>query len=58
MGRLENKVALITGAAGGQGAEYARHFAREGCAVVVTDVEGESLADGVKDLQRGSTIEQ
>ena len=45
MGRLENKVALITGAAGGQGAEYARHFAREGCAVVVTDVEGESLAD-------------
>ena len=43
MGRLENKVALITGAAGGQGAEYARHFAREGCKVVVGDLSADRM---------------
>jgi NAD(P)-dependent dehydrogenase (short-subunit alcohol dehydrogenase family) len=36
--RLENKVALITGAASGMGASMARSFAREGAKVVVADV--------------------
>jgi 3(or 17)beta-hydroxysteroid dehydrogenase len=36
--RLENKVALITGAASGLGASMARIFAREGAKVVVADV--------------------
>jgi NAD(P)-dependent dehydrogenase (short-subunit alcohol dehydrogenase family) len=36
--RLENKVALITGAASGMGASMARIFAREGAKVVVADV--------------------
>ena len=36
--RLENKVALITGAASGTGARMARIFAREGAKVVVADV--------------------
>jgi 3alpha(or 20beta)-hydroxysteroid dehydrogenase len=40
-GRLAGKVALITGAAGGQGEAEARLFAAEGATVVVTD-----LADG------------
>jgi NAD(P)-dependent dehydrogenase (short-subunit alcohol dehydrogenase family) len=39
--RLENKVALITGAASGMGASMARSFAREGAKVVVADVLGE-----------------
>jgi 3alpha(or 20beta)-hydroxysteroid dehydrogenase len=38
MSRLESKVALITGAARGQGEAEARRFAAEGAKVVVTDV--------------------
>src|SRR5205807_402445 len=37
-GRLAGKVALVTGAAGGQGAAEARLFAAEGARVAVTDV--------------------
>src|SRR3977135_3538333 len=36
--RLENKVALITGAASGMGASMARIFGREGAKVVVADM--------------------
>ena len=45
--RLEGKTALITGAAGGLGAEIARRFREEGAAVFVCDVsraEGEKTA--------------
>lgn len=46
--RLKNKIALITGAARGQGAAESVLFAREGATVIVTDVlekEGRTLAD-------------
>ncbi|MBI2382536.1 MAG: glucose 1-dehydrogenase [Gammaproteobacteria bacterium] len=39
MGRVQNKVAIVTGAAGGLGAEDARLLAREGAKVVVTDID-------------------
>ncbi|MGM9924530.1 MAG: SDR family NAD(P)-dependent oxidoreductase [Bacillus sp. (in: firmicutes)] len=39
MGRLDNKVAIITGAGGGQGEAEALLFAKEGAKVVVTDVQ-------------------
>jgi NAD(P)-dependent dehydrogenase (short-subunit alcohol dehydrogenase family) len=38
MGRLEHKVALITGAARGIGAAIAEAFVREGSSVIVTDI--------------------
>jgi 3alpha(or 20beta)-hydroxysteroid dehydrogenase len=47
MARLDGKVALITGAAGGQGTAEAELFVREGAAVVATDVDaaaGRALA--------------
>ncbi len=50
--RLESKVAIITGAASGMGAEEARLFAREGAKVVVADVtddDGEAVARQIED---------
>ncbi|MEM8707619.1 MAG: SDR family NAD(P)-dependent oxidoreductase, partial [Actinomycetota bacterium] len=38
MGRLDDKIALITGAARGQGAAEAARFIEEGATVVLTDV--------------------
>lgn len=45
-GRLEGKVALITGTAGGQGAAAARLFAAEGATVIGCDLD-EVRAEGV-----------
>jgi len=42
MGRLDGKVAVITGSGAGLGAEAARLFGREGAAVVVNDVNAEA----------------
>lgn len=47
MGRLEGKVAIITGAAQGMGAEHARRFVKEGAKTIFTDINaqaGEQLA--------------
>jgi NAD(P)-dependent dehydrogenase (short-subunit alcohol dehydrogenase family) len=49
-GRLDNKVAVITGAAGGIGAATARRFAKEGATVVCVDLAsdpGRQIADEV-----------
>ena len=43
MERLEDKVAIVTGAAGGMGLGYARLFAQEGAQVVMTDINSKKL---------------
>jgi cyclopentanol dehydrogenase len=48
--RLAGKVALISGAARGQGAAEARMFAREGAAVVLGDVLAELGRDVARDI--------
>lgn len=52
MGTLDGKVAIVTGAARGQGAAEARLFVSEGAKVMVTDVlpEGEGVAGALGDL--------
>ncbi len=52
--RLENKVALITGAASGMGASMARIFAREGAKVVVADVLDQEGREVVADITRAN----
>lgn len=47
MGRLDGKVAVITGAASGMGRVTAIRFAQEGAAVVVTDLNEQGGADTV-----------
>ncbi len=52
MPRLANKVALITGAAGGQGAADAELMVSEGAALMLTDIDaarGEALAARLRD---------
>ena len=55
MGRLEGKVAIITGAAQGMGEAHARRFVAEGAYVLLTDVNreaGEALATALGDHAR------
>ncbi|GIP22582.1 hypothetical protein J22TS3_28570 [Paenibacillus sp. J22TS3] len=51
MGRLADKVVIITGAAMGQGAEEARMFAKEGAKIVATDLQIDQLHAVVQEIK-------
>lgn len=48
--RLENKIAVITGAASGIGKEIARTFAREGAKVVIADLDRDGAYAAAREL--------
>jgi NAD(P)-dependent dehydrogenase (short-subunit alcohol dehydrogenase family) len=51
-GRFADKVAIITGAAGGIGQAAAKRFASEGAKVVLVDVDRDHLDDLARDIAR------
>ncbi|MDO8366805.1 MAG: glucose 1-dehydrogenase [Saprospiraceae bacterium] len=55
MNRLQNKVAIVTGAAGGMGEAIARLFAQEGAQVLASDIQFDKLHAWVQEFQKGST---
>lgn len=59
MKRLEGKVAIVTGAGGGQGAAEATLFAQEGAKIIATDVAFENVqnvVDKINEENPGSAI--
>jgi 3alpha(or 20beta)-hydroxysteroid dehydrogenase len=54
--RLAGKVALITGAAQGQGAAEARRFAREGARVVVADVKYDAARGVAREIGASAMV--
>ena len=51
MTRLSGKVAIVTGSGGGIGRAIARRFAAEGAHVWVTDINGETAEETVRDIK-------
>lgn len=51
-GRLQGKVALVSGAGGGQGRAVALRFAREGALVVATDMNAGTCAETVRQAEQ------
>ncbi len=53
---FEGRLTLVTGAAGGMGREVARAFHELGSAVVLTDLDGDAVAEVAADLGEGAPV--
>ena len=56
MGRFDDKVAIVTGAAGGIGEAYARGLAAEGARVVIADVNDEAGQQTAADIDGATYV--
>ena len=50
MGKLDGKVAIITGGSGGIGSAAARVFANEGAEIMLVDLDGDAMAASVAEI--------
>ena len=56
-GRLENKVAVVTGGASGLGFSTALRFMEEGAKVIVTDINKDSLDTAFENVNNGKPVD-
>ena len=56
MGKLNDKVAIITGGSGGIGEAAAKRYLAEGAKVVLVDLDGEALASVAQRLGDGVAV--
>ncbi len=56
--RFEDKIAVVTGGASGIGRAIAREFAKEGCRVVILDIQEDKANDTVREIeaQKGRAV--
>ena len=53
MGRLDDKIAIVTGGGGGIGRATSRALAREGAAVIVADIKGDTAEAVASEIRKG-----